>query len=221
MAVQMRVFIGASIPAHLEKVGKSFVNDNDAEFRKAVTDRFTRTAKSPDQETVFPVGPGSAKNLGYDPNEVDRLPHSVTESFCGVGNPFSLGPIRTGDAVLDLGCGAGMDSILAATRVGALGTVIGIDMTPAMLRKAKENAVALSCDRIEFRNGMLEELPVEESSIDVAISNGVFNLCVDKPRVLREIFRVLRPGGRLQMADVLLHEHVTPEAVASKGAWSD
>ena len=197
------------------------MNDNDSHFRKAVVARFTQTAESPDQEHVFPVGPESAKKLGYDPDEVDRLPTSVTESFCGVGNPFSLGPIQRGDSVLDLGCGAGMDSILAATRVGESGRVIGVDMTPAMISKARGNALALSIGHIEFRKGTLEELPVEENDIHVTITNGVFNLCVDKPKVLQEVFRVLRPGGRLQMADVLLHEHVSTEEVASKGAWSD
>jgi len=197
------------------------VSDNDEQFRKAVLDRFTHTAQSPEQEKVFAVGPESAKTLGYDPAEVDRLPASVTESFCGVGNPFSLGPIHAGETVLDLGSGAGMDSILAAKQVGSSGKVVGVDMTPAMIDKARKNAEALHNKQVEFRQGALEELPVEDNVIDVAITNGVFNLCVDKPAVLREVFRVLRNGGRLQMADVLLHDNVTPQEVASKGAWSD
>ena len=194
---------------------------NDENFRKAVLDRFTGTAKSPEKETVFRVGPESAKALGYDSDDIDRLPVSATESFCGVGNPFSLGPMHAGETVLDLGSGAGMDSILASKQVGSEGKVIGVDMTPAMIGKARQNAEALHINHVEFRQGTLEELPVEENAIDVAITNGVFNLCVDKPAVLREIFRVLRVGGRLQMADVLLHDNVKPEEVASKGAWSD
>ena len=194
---------------------------NDEQLRKAVLDRFTGTAKSPENEKVFRVGPESAKTLGYDSVVIDRLPVSVTESFCGVGNPFSLGPIHPGETVLDLGSGAGMDSIIAAKQVGSEGKVIGVDMTPAMISKARQNAESLQINHVEFRQGTLEELPVEDDTIDVAITNGVFNLCVDKPAILSEIFRVLRNGGRLQMADVLLHDNVKPEEVASKGAWSD
>ena len=114
-----------------------------------------------------------------------------------------------------------MDSILAARRVGPTGTVIGIDMTPEMLDKAQRNAVAANINNIEFRFGDAEELPVDAETVDVVITNGVFNLCLDKPRVLTELHRVLRPGGRIQMADVLLHDEVTQEEVADKGTWSD
>lgn len=169
----------------------------------------------------FAVGPEIAKQLGYDGEEIDALPASLTESFCGVGNPLLLGSILPGDIVLDLGSGAGMDSVLAARRVGPSGRVVGVDMTPAMIQKAQRNATILPVDNVDFREGHLEYLPVEDSSVDVALTNGVFNLCTDKPTVLQEVCRVLKPGGRLQMADILLHEDVTPEEVADKGAWSD
>jgi ubiquinone/menaquinone biosynthesis C-methylase UbiE len=186
-----------------------------------VIDRFRRVAAAPDLERKFPIGPASAKRLGYDAAEVDALPASVTESFCGVGNPISLGEPQPGQTVLDLGCGAGFDTLLAAQRVGTSGEIIGVDMTPEMIAKARCAAESLGVMNIEFLLGEIEALPLADSSVDLAISNGVFNLCPDKPRVLSEIFRVLKTGGRLQMADILLEPHVTPEAVASKCSWSD
>lgn len=191
------------------------------EIHAAVRQRFAKIAQSPDQEKKFPVGPASAKALGYDPHEIDSLPLSVTESFCGVGNPLGLGEVLPGQTVLDLGCGAGLDSLLAACRVGAYGKVIGVDMASEMIEKARRNAQAMGLTNVEFRQAEIENLPLPDSSIDLAISNGVFNLCPDKPGVLTEALRVLRPGGRLQMADILLHENVTPEEVAKKGEWSD
>ena len=132
-----------------------------------------------------------------------------------------MGKSQPGQTVLDLGCGAGFDSLLAAQRVGPKGKVIGVDMTPEMIAKARCAAESLGVMNIEFLLGEIEALPLADSSVDLAISNGVFNLCPDKPRVLREVFRMLKPGGRLQMADILLEPHVTPEEVASKGSWSD
>jgi SAM-dependent methyltransferase len=192
-----------------------------AEIRTAVEQRFAQVARSPDQEKQFPVGPASAKKLGYEPPEIDALPPAVTESFCGVGNPLGLGEIRPGQTVLDLGSGPGLDSLLAARRVGLTGKVVGVDLCPAMVEKARRNARLLGLHNVEFVIGEIEKLLLPDASVDVVISNGVFNLCPDKPGVLAEAFRVLRPGGRLQMADILLHDDVTPEEVAHKGEWSD
>lgn len=186
-----------------------------------IRSRFSRIAVAPDQEETFPVGPQSAKNLGYDPAELDALPRAVTESFCGVGNPISLGKLRRGETVLDLGSGAGLDSILAASRVGESGKVIGVDMTPQMIDKANHNVRALGLTNVEFRHGQLNALPVSDDSVDVVITNGVFNLCVEKTVVLDEAYRVLRPDGRMQMADILLHEDVSSDELESKGQWSD
>ena len=188
---------------------------------EAIRSRYENVANSPDTEKRFPVGPNSAKSLGYDADEIDALPTPLTESFCGVGNPLGLGVLHPGQTVLDVGSGAGLDSILAGRLVSPLGKVIGVDITPGMVDKARRNAAVLGLEHVEFRTGHLEALPVEDSTVDVVISNGVFNLCPDKPQVIAEAFRVLRSGGRLQMADILLHEDVTPDEVAKKGAWSD
>ncbi len=191
------------------------------DLRASVIDRFRRVAIAPEQETKFPVGPESAKKLGYEPAEVDALPSAVTESYCGVGNPFSMSKPQSGQVVLDLGCGAGFDTLLAARRVGASGKVIGVDMTPEMIVKARINAENLGMMNVELVLGAIEDLPLPAASVDLVISNGVFNLCPDKPRVLSEVFRVLKPVGRFQMADILLEPHVTPDEVATKGSWSD
>lgn len=197
------------------------MNPTTTELQATVKERFANVARTPDQEKKFPVGPASAKKLGYDPKEIDSLSSSVTESFCGVGNPLGLGELRAGQTVLELGSGPGMDSLLAARRVGPTGKVVGVDMCDEMIAKARHNADLLGLKNVEFVNAGIEKLPLPEESVDVVISNGVFNLCPDKPRVLAEAFRVLRPGGRLQMADILLEEGVTPEEVAKKGSWSD
>jgi SAM-dependent methyltransferase len=191
------------------------------EVRSAVGQRFARLARWPDLETKFPVGPASAIELGYDPAEIDALPSPVTESFCGVGNPLGLGQVCLGQTVLDLGCGAGLDALLAARKVGPTGKVFGVDLCPEMIEKAHHNANLLGLHNVEFVQAAIENLPLPGESVDVVLSNGVFNLCPDKPGVLAEVFRMLRPGGRLLMADILLHDDVTPEEVAQKGEWSD
>src|SRR5271165_5685407 len=141
-------------------------------LRASVIDRFRRLAIAPDQERKFPVGSESAKKLGYEPAEVDALPSAVTESFCGVGNPFLLGQPLPDHRVLDLGCGAGFDTLLAARRVGASGKVIGVDMTPEMIAKARTNAKHLGQMSVEFVLGEIEHLPLSDASVDLVISNG-------------------------------------------------
>jgi SAM-dependent methyltransferase len=197
------------------------MNPAPDEVEHAIKERFAALATHPVEEKRFPIGPDSAKRLGYSCEEIDSLPPEATESFAGVGNPFSLGELQPGQTVLDLGCGAGMDSILAARRVRPSGQVIGVDMVEEMLVKARSNAEAAGVSNTDFRLGRADALPVPEQSVDVILINGVFNLCVDKPKVVAELFRVLRPGGRLHMADILLEPHVTPEELAGKGTWSD
>lgn len=197
------------------------MNPPNTDLQATVKERFAKVAQAPELEKKFPVGPASARKLGYNHIEIDSLPPSVTESFCGVGNPLGLGELRSGQIVLELGSGPGMDSLLAARRVGPTGKVVGMDMCDEMIAKARHNAKLLNLTNVEFVNAMIEKLPLPDESVDVVISNGVFNLCPDKPTVLAEAYRVLRPGGRLQMADILLEEGVTPEEVIKKGSWSD
>jgi len=190
------------------------------QLKTEIRERFAKLARVPHEEETFLVGPMSAKRLGYDAREIDALPASAAESFAGVGNPLALEQLRAGEIVLDLGSGAGLDSILAARRVGPTGRVIGVDFSLEMVEKAKRNAKEIGVTNADFREGEADALPLSDESVDVIISNGVFNLCLDKPKVLAEAFRVLRPGGRIQMADMLLEDGVTPEEVAQKGAWS-
>jgi ubiquinone/menaquinone biosynthesis C-methylase UbiE len=178
-------------------------------------------ASSPDDERKFPLGAENAKVLGYDAAEIDALPRSVTESFAGVTNVLLLGEIRPGQTVIDLGCGAGLDCLLAAQRVSPSGKVIGVDMTTEMIDKARRSARELSVSNVEFLLRDIEDLMLNDGIADVVISNGVFNLCPDKPRALAETCRVLRPGGRFQMADVFLDETVQPKDVAQMGDWCE
>jgi SAM-dependent methyltransferase len=193
------------------------VND----IKDRIRQRFVKVATDPTAPQRHPTGPASAKKLGYDPAEIDALPAVVTESFAGVGHPLGLHPIRPGETVVDVGCGAGVDSILAARQAGPSGRVVGVDMTAEMVKKATDNAVAAGVTNAEFHQGEADRLPAGDGTADAVISNGVFNLCTDKPKVLAEVYRVLRPGGRVQMADILLGDAVTDEQVERKGAWSD
>lgn len=195
--------------------------DTEDEIRDKIRQRFVKVATDPTAPQRHPHGPASAKKLGYDAAEIDALPAAVTESFAGVGNPLGLHPVRPGETVVDIGCGAGVDSVLAARRVGPYGRVVGVDMTAEMVEKAAANAKIAGVTNAEFHEGEADRLPVVDGAADVVISNGVFNLCLDKPKVLAEVYRVLRPGGRVQMADILLGEAVTDELVGKKGAWSD
>jgi ubiquinone/menaquinone biosynthesis C-methylase UbiE len=159
--------------------------------------------------------------LGYRTELFDAMSDAAVESFAGVANPFSLRPLETGEKVLDAGSGAGFDCFIAAQQVGPFGRVIGVDMLDAMLEKARATAHALNLHHVEFREGLLEELPVEDGWADVVISNGVINLCVDKQQALREIWRVLRPGGWLQFADIANGKEIPTSAVCNIDLWTD
>jgi arsenite methyltransferase len=159
--------------------------------------------------------------LRYNPEELATIPAESSASFAGVGNPHRIGPIDPGDTVLDVGCGAGMDLMLAARRIGPSGKAIGVDMTPSMLELAKRGALKAGLwENIEVRRGIAEELPVETDSVDVVISNGVLNLSPDKDRSFGEIYRVLRPGGRLYLADVVVQRELSLAARSDVDLWA-
>ena len=189
-------------------------------LRAEVKLKYRDVAISPEKGFHFHVGRPLAQMLDYPMEVVDALPPAVVESFAGVNNPFSMGEVEPGQTVLDIGSGAGFDSLLAARMVGPEGHVVGVDMTPAMRDKARANADLLGLANVEFRDGLAERLPLADSSVDVVISNGVINLCPDKLVVYREIARVLKAGGRLQIADVVVQKRVPDDAVSDIDLWT-
>lgn len=189
-------------------------------LRTQVRDKYRDVAVDPHGVHHFHTGRPLAARLGYDRATVDSLPDRAVESFAGVGNPFSLRSLQAGERVVDIGSGAGFDSFIAATQVGPTGRVIGIDMTPEMLAKSRDTAYQLEFAHVEFREGLAEATPVEDGWADVVISNGVINLCADKQAVFAEIFRVLRPGGVLQFADIANGRPVPVEAMRDVDLWT-
>ena len=186
-----------------------------AEIEKTYSDVSTR----PDEEFIFPTGRAWAEDLNY-PAELAKVPEASVESFAGVANHFLLGRIEEGATVLDLGCGAGTDLLIAAQMVGPAGNAIGVDMTASMLKRARESARAMGLDNVELREGLIESLPLGDESVDVVISNGVIDLVPDKDAVFAEIDRVLRPGGRLQIADVIIQKEVSEDARKRIDLWT-
>ena len=189
-------------------------------LRRDIQDKYTEVADSPDLEFHFHHGLPLAKILEYPEELLAGLPDEAVESFAGVGNPFSLGEIALGETVLDIGSGGGFDSMIAAKMVGPTGKVIGVDMTAAMLKKSRKTAKNLGLTQLEFKKGFAEELPVPDASVDVVISNGVLNLTPDKYASFREVFRVLKPGGRLYLADVVVYKPVPDEAKEIVDLWT-
>jgi SAM-dependent methyltransferase len=190
------------------------------QLRAQVSAKYTAVATAPEQGFHFHTGRSLAGMLGYDDAEVDALPPGTVDSFAGTGNPFSLGRLQPGEVVLDIGCGAGFDTLLAARQVGATGRVIAVDMTEAMREKTQAGTAALGLATVDVRQGYAESLPVADASIDVVISNGVINLCPDKMAVMREVFRVLKPGGRFQIGDIVVHQPVPQDAKDDIDLWS-
>lgn len=190
------------------------------ELREQIKDTYREVAINPRKGYHFHTGRPLAKKLGYDQATVDALPDSAVESFAGVSNPFVMRAIQPGEKVIDAGAGAGFDSFIAAGLVGEEGQVIGVDMTEEMLSKSRETATQMGAANITFKQGLLEELPVDDGWADVVISNGVFNLCADKQQVFNEAFRVLRPGGVLQFADIANGNSVPEEARNNVDLWT-
>ena len=193
--------------------------DADA-LRAGVQSKYREVAIDPHGTYHFHTGRGLAARLGYDDAMVASLPDAAVESFAGVANPFSLRPLAAEEKVVDVGAGAGFDAFVAARQVGPSGRVVGVDMTDAMLDKSRATAASLGMQHVEFREGLAEALPVDNGWADVVISNGVINLCADKPAVLTEIKRVLRPGGYLQFADIANGQPVPEAAIKNIDLWT-
>jgi arsenite methyltransferase len=188
-------------------------------LRDEIEKTYTDVSTEPGKDFLFPTGRAWAEALGY-PGELARVPERTVESFAGVANPHALGRIEPRQVVLDLGCGAGTDLLIAAQMVGPEGRAIGIDMTPTMLERARHSALEMGLENVELHQGLIESLPVPEESVDVVISNGVIDLVPDKDAVFAEIDRVLRPGGRLQVADVIIHTEVSEDARKRIDLWT-
>jgi arsenite methyltransferase len=188
-------------------------------LKREIKKTYASVSQEPAKDFVFPTGRAWAEDLEYPP-ELANVPESAAESFAGVANPFSLGRLESGETVADLGCGAGTDSLVAAQMVGPKGSVTGIDMTPEMLAKARGAGEELGLSNVDFVEGEIEHLPFEDESIDVVISNGVIDLVPDKDAVFAEIFRVLRPGGRIQLADVTIQNPVSEEGRRNIDLWT-
>jgi SAM-dependent methyltransferase len=193
--------------------------DQDA-LRVAIRQEYEEVARNPRKGFHFHTGRPLAGILGYDETLLRGVPEASIESFAGTGNPFRLGELRSGDNVVEVGCGAGMDALIAARSVGPTGSVIAIDMTPAMLEKARASGERAGLENVEFRLGYGESLPVDDGWADVVISNGVLNLMPDKIAATREMARVLKPGGRLQVADILVTKPVSAKAKERIDLWT-
>ena len=194
--------------------------DVDVELLKSeIKKTYASVSAEPEKDFIFPTGRPWAEDLGYPP-ELANVPDAAVESFAGVANPWKLGRLERGERVLDLGSGAGTDSLIAAQMVGPDGHVTGIDMTPEMLAKARAGAAEMGATNVEFVETEAEQLPFSDGSFDVVISNGVIDLIPDKDAVFSELFRVLTPGGRIQIADVTIQQPVSEEGRRNIDLWT-
>ena len=196
----------------------------DSEGRKRIEEglrqKYIHVAVSPEGSFKYPTGEAGLEGQGYDPEILGNLPRDVLASYCGVGNPFSPGPVSEGESVLDIGSGAGVDAIIAGMMVGPKGAVAGIDLIPEMLARAEENLHKTALDNVTFQEASAEALPFSEASFDVVISNGVFNLVPDKLKALKEVFRVLKPFGRLMIADQVLTTDPSDDIESRINNWA-
>ena len=188
-------------------------------LKSEIQKTYASVSAEPERDFIFPTGRAWAEDLGY-PEELANVPETAVESFAGVANPWELGRLASGERVLDLGSGAGTDSLVAAQMVGEAGRVTGIDMTREMLAKARTAATEIGATNVEFVEGEAEHLPFEDETFDVVISNGVIDLIPDKDAVFAELHRVLVPGGRLQIADVTIQNPVSEEGRGKIDLWT-
>jgi arsenite methyltransferase len=197
-----------------------FNSDERKRIREGIDEKYKRVAISPEGKFSYPTGQAGLEGQKYDSEVLRTLPKNVLASYCGVGNPFSLGPINRGETVLDIGCGAGVDTLVAAIMVGPEGKVTGIDLTSEMLKQARINLEKTSLKNVCFEEGSAEELPFPEKTFDVVISNGVFNLIPDKMKALREVFRVLKSSGRFLLADQILMGDMPADTESMVENWA-
>lgn len=190
------------------------------QLRSQIQDKYQEVATRPEGEYHFFTGRRATRQVGYAPHLVDGLPDEVVDAFAGVANPFHWGLPRPGEFVVDVGSGAGLDSVIAARAVGEGGRVVGVDMTHDMLERARRSARVTGADNLEFRQGYAEDLPFEDDSVDVVISNGVLNLVPDKEAAYAEIFRILKPGGRFQIADIMVEKEISEGARRDIDLWT-
>jgi arsenite methyltransferase len=193
--------------------------DDIKKIEAGIRNKYIKVADSPDGLFKYPTSRSGIEAQKYDPELVGLLPEEVISSYCGVGNPFSIGPINKGEVVLDIGCGAGVDTILAAMKAGPTGKAVGIDIVPEMLQRAKSNMELTGLKNIRFERTSGEVLPFSDNEFDVVISNGVFNLIPDKAALLKEVSRVLKPGGRLMLADQVAIGCVQKDMKARLANW--
>ena len=199
---------------------QSIPNISDATLRDAIKKEYENVAVYPTKGYHFHTGREAANRIGYDKTLYDAVPEKNIASFAGTGNPFSLGPINSGDIVVDVGSGSGFDSLIASKLVGPEGRVIGIDMTHAMLKKALSGVAEMGVTHVEFREGQAEDLPLPDEFADVIISNGVLNLTLNKKKTLSEWKRVLKPGGRLYIGDILVAKSIPQSALDDISLWT-
>jgi SAM-dependent methyltransferase len=194
-------------------------NEELKQIENGINEKYTKVAVSPEGHFQYPTGRKGLEELSYDSALVEQLPEDVVSSYCGVGNPFSLGPINPDEKVLDIGCGAGVDTILAAMMVGPQGSVVGVDIVIEMIKKAEMNLDLMDLNNVEFHKVSGDHLPFADNAFDVAISNGVINLIPDKEAAMSEINRVLKPSGRLMMADQIAAGSVQQDIKARLANW--
>jgi SAM-dependent methyltransferase len=204
----------------MNEVAINDVSLDRGELREAIRDEYEVVASTPELGFHFHTGRPLARMLNYAESFLEGIPEASIGSFAGTGNPFSMGELKPGEKVVDIGSGAGMDSLIAGKMVGPVGQVVGVDMTPAMLTKARVSAAEANIKNVDFREGYGEEIPLSDNWADVVISNGVLNLMPDKLAGLREMARVLKPAGRLQIADILVQKAVPESGKQKIDLWT-